>query len=122
MMKSKLFIFLLLLNLVTTLSVGYIIYKENINKKPTIIEIEPPINGDIEELVAGDKEFKTNVYNGLSRVIYGQNMINLRMLSLHHFMKPHADEFYENCPECQLERQQILKEEKDGFTSNVEGS
>ena len=119
---KKLLIFLLLLNFVTTLSVGYIIYDKTSNKKPTIIEIEPPIKGDIDELVAVDKEFRKNVYEGMSRLMYGQNMINLRLLSLHHFVKPHTDEFYENCPECKLERQQILEEDKESVTSNTEGT
>ena len=118
----KLLIFLLLLNFITTLSVGYIIYDETNNKKATIIEIEPPIEGDIDELVSVDREFRTNVYKGISRLMYGQNMINLRMLSLHHFVKPHADEFYEDCPECQLEKQKILEEEKENVTLNMEGS
>ena len=67
---KKLLVFLLLLNFVTTLSVGYIIYEDNSSKQPTIIEIEPPIGGDIDELLAVDKEFKTNVYNGMGRLIY----------------------------------------------------
>ena len=115
-MKSKLFIFLLLLNFITTLSVGYIIYDETSNKKPTIIEIEPPIGGDIDELLAVDKEFKTNVYNGMGRLIYGQNMINLRLFALHHYIKPHDEGFIEGCPECELEKQKILQEDKESVT------
>ena len=41
---KKLLIFLLLLNFVTTLSVGYIVYEKASNKKPTIIEVETPLN------------------------------------------------------------------------------
>ena len=114
-MTNKLFIFLLLLNFITTLSVGYIIYDEASNKKPTIIEIEPPINGDIDELLSVDKEFKTNVYNGMGRLIYGQNMINLRLFALHHYIKPHS-QFIEGCPECEIEKQKILKEDKESVT------
>ena len=113
---KKLLVFLLLLNFVTTLSVGYIIYEEASNKKPTIIEVEAPINGDIEELMTGDKEFKTNVYNGLSRVIYGQNMINLRLFALHHYIKPHDEGFIKGCPECEIEKQKILQEDKESVT------
>jgi len=105
---KKVIVFLLLLNFTATIAVGYTIYKNN-SKKPYEINIESP--SKIE-----DEQFKANVYEGMNRLMMGQNMINLRMLSLHHFMKPHADEFYENCPECQLERQQILKEEKDDIT------
>ena len=113
---KKIFVFLLLLNFITTLSVGYIIYDESSNKKATIIELEPPIQGDIDELLAVDKEFKKNVYNGLSRVIYGQNMINLRLFALHHYIKPHGETFIEGCPECEIEKQKILQEDKESVT------
>ena len=118
-MRNKIITFLLLLNFVATISVGYIIYKDNadqanklaqqlINKKPTVIEIEAPNKGY-------DEEFQKNVYQGMSRLMMGQNLINLRMLSLHHFVKPHDDEFYEHCPECQLEKESIINE--DSVTS-----
>ncbi len=110
-MRNKIITFLLLLNFVTTISVGYIIYKENANKKPTVIEIEAPNKGY-------DEEFQKNVYQGMSRLMMGQNLINLRMLSLHHFVKPHDDEFYEHCPECQLEKESIINE--DSVTSREE--
>ena len=113
---KKLLVFLLLLNFVTTLSVGYIIYEKASNKKPTIIEVEAPITGDIEELMTGNREFKTNVYNGLSRIIYGQNMINLRLFALNHYIKPHGDKFIEGCPECEIEKQKILQEDKESVT------
>jgi hypothetical protein len=117
---KKLLVFLLLLNFVTTLSVGYIIYDEASNKKPTIIEIEAPIEADIEELISIDKEFKTNVYKGLSRLMYGQNMINLRLFALHHYVKPHDEGFIEGCPECEIEKQNILQEENESVTLNAE--
>jgi hypothetical protein len=112
---KKIFVFLLLLNFITTLSVGYVIYDENSRKKATIIEIEPPINGDIDELLSVDKEFKKHVYEGMTRLIYGQNMINLRLFALHHYIKPHS-QFIEGCPECEIEKQKILQEEKESVT------
>ena len=115
-MTNKLFIFLLLLNFITTLSVGYIIYDEASNKKPTIIEIEPPIEGDIDDLLSVDKEFKKHVYEGMTRLIYGQNMINLRLFALHHYIKPHDEGFIKGCPECELEKQKILQEDKESVT------
>ena len=107
---KKLLIFLLLLNFITTLSVGYIIYEDNSNKKATIIEIKSPIQGDI------DKEFKNHVYEGMSRLLYGQNMINLRLFALHHYIQPHNEEFIEGCPECEMERQRILQSDKENVT------
>jgi hypothetical protein len=81
------------------MTVGYAVYT-NVSKEYNIELEVPPQN----------KEFETDVYEGLSRLMMGQNMLNLRMLSLHHFVKPHDDEFYPNCPECQLEKQKIIQE------------
>jgi hypothetical protein len=113
---KKLIIFLLLLNFLSTVSVGYINYEANTSKKPTLLEIEKPITGDIEELMAGDREFKQDVYNGLTQLIMEQKMNTLRMFALHHFLKPHV-EFKEGCPECEMEKQKILEEEKESVTS-----
>ena len=113
---KKLLVFLLLLNFVTTLSVGYIIFKNH--AKSYVIEIESPTEGD-------DEQFKKNMYKGLGMLMSGQSQLaknqerlSIDILRVHHFVEPHADEFYQNCPECQLERQKILEEEKDNMASN----
>ena len=113
---KKIFTLLLLLNLISTLSVGYIIYEETSSKKSSIIEIESPVTGDIEELLNGDKEFKSNVYQGMGRLLMGQQMNTLRLFALHHYLKPHV-EFIENCPECEIEKQKILQEDKESVTA-----
>ena len=112
---NKFIVFLLLINLVTTLVVGYTVYT-NVSK-------EYNITVEASSLPEGpkDKEFETNVYNGLSNLMMGQNYINIGLLRVHHYVEPHADQFYENCPECKLERQQILEKEKESVTSNTEG-
>ena len=117
-MNSKLIIFLVLLNLVTTLTVGYTIYT-NVSKEYNITVEASSLPEDSEDLE--DKQFKIDVYNALSNLILGQNYLNVGLLRIHHYTEPHADKFYDNCPECELEKQQILKEEKDNFTFNVEG-
>ena len=109
---KKIIVFLLLLNFTATIAVGYTIYKNN-SKKPYEINIESP--SKIE-----DEQFKANVYEGMNRLMMGQNMINLRMLSLHHFVKPHGDDIYEHCPECQLEHPEITEDQKNNITSNKE--
>ena len=106
----RLIVSLLLLNFITTLTVGYTLYTNDSKTKPYVIEIESPTEGD-------DEQFKEDVYKGMSRLMMGQNYLNLRLLSLHHFVKPHVNEFYENCPECQMEKQKILEEEKDNMAS-----
>ena len=84
-MFKKVITFLLLLNFVTTLSVGYIVYT-NVSKDHLITVESPPLN----------KEFETNTYNGMSRLMMGQNFLNIGLLRLHHFAAPHADVFYDN--------------------------
>ena len=119
---KRLITFLLLLNFVTTLAVGYTIYTGNSKKESYVIEIESPTEGD-------DEQFKKNMYKAIGMLMSGQSQLaanqgrlSIDILRIHHFVKPHADEFYENCPECQLERQEILEEEKDNmaFTLGVE--
>ena len=112
---KKLLIFLLLLNFITTLSVGYIVYEEASSKKTAIVEIEPPIKGDIDQLISVDKEFKSNVYEGMGRLLMGQQMNTLRLFALHHYLKPHT-EFIKGCPECEIEKQKILQENKESVT------
>ena len=115
---KRLIIFLLLLNFVTTLAVGYTIYTDNSKKKPYVIEIESPADED-------DEKFKSNMYKAIGMLMSGQSQLaanqgrlSIDILRVHHFVEPHADEFYQNCPECQLERQKILEEEKDNMASN----
>ena len=110
--NTKLLVFLLLLNLITTLAVGYTVYT-NVSKEYNIV-VETP-----EE----DKKFKENVYQGLSMIMQGQsqlvqnqNDLNIGILRVHHFVAPHADQFYEACPECEKEKQRILEEEKESVT------
>ena len=112
-MKSRIIIFLLLLNLVTTLVVGYTVYT-NIPQKDTAA-------------VAENEKFKKNMYSALSMLMSGQsqlvinqNDLNMGILRVHHFAEPHADKFYDACPECQKEKQKILEEEKDNITLNTE--
>ena len=114
-MKSRIIIFLLLLNLVTTLVVGYTVYT-NVSEESTItVETSPE-----------GKKFEENMYKGLSMLMSGQsqlfinqNDLNISILRVHHFVAPHVDKFYNECPECQKEKQRIFEEEKDNITFNM---
>ena len=104
---NKLITFLLLLNLVTTLAVGYTVYT-NVSKDYDAVE---------------DKKFKENMYQGMSMIMSGQSQVainqqdlNMGILRVHHFVAPHSDRFYEACPECQKEKKEILEGEKDNIT------
>ena len=104
-MRNKLIIFLLLLNLIATSTVCYTLYTNDSETRFS------EAKGDYEK-------FKSNMYEGMSRLMMGQNMINLRMLSLHHFVKPHGEDFYENCPECQLGHPEKLEKMRNNITSS----
>lgn len=116
----RLIVFLLLLNFITILTVGYTLYTNDSKAKPYIIEIESPDEGDNEK-------FKENMYKALGMIMSGQSQLaanqgrlSVDILRVHHFAAPHANEFYENCPECQMEKQKILEEEKDNMASSSE--
>jgi len=111
--SNKFVILLLVVNLITTLGVGYTVYK-SVSKEYNIA-IETP-----EE----DKKFKENVYRGLSMIMQGQSQLvrnqqdlNIGLLRVHHFVEPHAEKFYQGCPECEKEKEHILKEEKESVTA-----
>ena len=132
-MRYKLTVFLLLLNLVTTLTVGYTIYSttpildqdalrlnskqlEEIKKHYVNLRTEVEL-ADIPN--PEDKSFRENMYKGMSMIMSGQGQLssnqqrlNIDLLRLHHFIEPHADKFYAECPECQKEKKQIVNETK----------
>jgi len=114
-MFKKLFIFLLLANIATTLTIGYTVYTKP-QRKPYVLEIETPVE---------DEEFKENMYeafgmlmSGQSQLAVNQESLNMALYRVHHFAKPHV-EFHPSCPECEIDKQKILEEEKDSITLTV---
>ena len=112
-MFMKLLIFLLLANFAATASIGYTVHK-NSQRKPYLLEIETPVE---------DEEFKENMYKAMGMIMSGQSQlasnqegINMAIYRIHHFVKPHV-EFHPNCPECEIDKQKILEEEKESVTS-----
>lgn len=104
---KKLIIGLLLLNFAATSTVGYMFYEESQREIELTIKIP-----DLEE----QRAFRQNVYQGLARGLENQRLNFLRLLSLHHFLKPHENGEHESCPECQ----KYLEENKDNITFNPE--
>ena len=107
--KSRCMIFLLLLNLITTVAVGYCIYAKT--PEPIIVNAESS-----EKEKQENQKFKDNVYqalgfvmSGQSQLVENQNSLNMAIYRIHHFAKPHA-EFHPSCPECEAEKQRILEE------------
>jgi hypothetical protein len=44
----------------------------------------------------------------------------MALYRVHHFVKPHV-ELHPNCPECEIDKQKILEEEKDNITADLGG-
>ena len=90
---------LLLLNLIAIISSAYIIYN-----KPA-----PPLSIDIVgKTTQEQKDFQMNMLMGLQTLFSEIQKNRLGVLSVHHYVKPHT-EFFENCPECQKDRADIIK-------------
>ena len=114
-MFKKLTVFLLLLNFAAVLFVGYKINKtlsREVSTIKTVLTMEP-------DVVDGDQAFRKNVYNGLSILMSGQSQLavnqdrlNVDILRIHHFVEPHVNSFYKNCPECQKDKEAIIREEE----------
>ena len=107
-MRNKPIFFLLMVNLITTLTVGYTLYTDDSKDK------------DYEH-------FKENVYQAMGMLMSGQSQLsvnqeglNMALYRVHHFVKPHV-ELHPNCPECEIDKQKILEEEKDNITADLEG-
>jgi hypothetical protein len=90
---------LLLLNLVAIISSAYIIY--NKPAAPLSIDI-------VGKTTQEQKDFQMNMLIGLQTLFSEIQKNRLGVLSVHHYVKPHA-EFFENCPECQKDRSEIIK-------------
>ena len=106
-MFNKIMILLLSLNLITTMVMGYIIHSymsTEVSHIKKVLTFEPSIEDPI------DKKFRADVYRGLGQLMMGQSVMSVGQLRIHHFAEPHSDKFYEQCPECQKERQVIIKE------------
>jgi len=115
-MRNKIIVFLLLLNFITTLTVGYTLYTDN-------------SDAGFVEVKEDYAKFKSNMYQGLSILMSGQSQLaanqqrlNIDILRIHHFVEPHGETFYESCPECQLEHPERLEEMKNNITSSEEVS
>ncbi len=115
-MFKKIALFLLLLNLVAVLVIGY-----KINKHLSFQEdaLKLIINMEIK-LKEDDEKFRANMHKGLglimsgqSRLVVNQELLNVGILRVHHFSEPHDEKFYPACPECQKEKGIIPPEEDD---------
>ena len=106
-MFNKIIILLLSLNFITTMVVGYVIHSNmstEVSHIKKVLTLEPTFEDPT------DKKFRADVYRGLGQLMMGQSIMSVGQLRIHHFAEPHADKFYEQCPECQKERDTIIKE------------
>ena len=58
------------------------------------------LHSELEILKTGNKE-------AFNMMLSNQQFLNLALLRIHHFVEPHSDKFYKNCPDCQEERGEI---------------
>jgi|TARA_R110000744_G_scaffold221980_3_gene340989 hypothetical protein len=103
-MSNKLITFLLLLNLTAILVVGYTLCTKDSGSQAL-------------EVKEDYEKFKAKVYQGLALLMSGQQRLDTDILRVHHFVSPHADRFYKDCPECQQSLQKTLDEEKEKIIS-----
>ena len=108
-MFNKIIILLLSLNFITTMVVGYVIHS-GMSTEVSHIKKALTLESTFEDPT--DKKFRADVYKGFGRLMMGQSIMGVGQLRIHHFAEPHADKFYSNCPECQLERDEIIKESR----------
>jgi hypothetical protein len=94
------------------ITMGYRI-NQNLTREVSIIKKALTIEPNID----GEDRFRKNVYQGMSLLMQGQSQLiinqevsDVSLLRVHHFVEPHADKFYKNCPECQKEKKEILEE------------
>ena len=115
-MFKKMALSLLLLNLLAVLLIGH-----RVNKHLSFQEesLETIINMELK-LKEDDEKFRANMYKGLGLIMSGQSrtavnqqMLDMGLLRIHHFVEPHGKKLYPACPECQKEKGIILPEEDD---------
>jgi hypothetical protein len=98
-----LIIFLLFSNLITIILTSSHIGK-HLDHQDAAIELI--IRAELKNKEENEK-FRNSMHRGLSMVLSGQsqivlnqNELNVGLLRVHHFVEPHKDKFYPNCPEC----------------------
>ena len=113
-MFKKLAIFLLMANLFATIWMGHSNRKSISKGRVITLESLAPQE---------DEDFKSNVYEGLGMLMSGQSQLvtnqadlNQAIFRIHHFVKPHAGQFYPTCPECQFEKEEIEAEDEGSVT------
>ena len=122
-MSNKIICFLLLVNIAFTGFIGYRLSTRldaEMSAVKTALSFEPNI-------VAGvDKKYRDNVYKALSMILSGQGQLvenqqtlSIGLLRVHHFVEPHSDKFYNNCPECQKEKAEIIKKDSNDESTNT---
>tara|TARA_R100000008_G_C3586369_1_gene172688 strand:+ start:3141 stop:3491 length:351 start_codon:yes stop_codon:yes gene_type:complete len=97
---------------------GYIGYKINNKIDVQLSSVKSALSFEPNIISKSDKDYRENVFKALGSLMAGQAqltsnqaIISIGQLRLHHFIEPHSDSFYPNCPECQKEKREIIKDE-----------
>ena len=103
----------LALNFVGTMFIEYRINK-NLSQQSEATKLQVSMELKNKE---DTKKFRANLYqalgimmSGQSQIVQNQNDLNIGILRVHHFVEPHSESFYEHCPECQREQEEIQKD------------
>ena len=107
MFKKKIFIkFLLLINLAASITLGVMFHQDKEETKVLMLKMassQKPndlLYENIEILKRGNEQ-------AFRMLMDNQQFLNLALLKIHHFVEPHGDKFYRNCPDCQEEKGEI---------------
>jgi hypothetical protein len=95
--------FLLFANLIATIMVADKTNRDlHFQEKAIKLVIEMELKNK-----ADNDKFRSDMYEGLSMIMSGQSQTVLNqhrldkgLLRLHHFIEPHGEKFYPDCPEC----------------------
>lgn len=103
----------LVLNFVGTIFVEYRINSSIAKQEETLkllMSMELKNKEDNEKFRGNLYQALGMVMSGQSQIVKNQNDLNIGILRVHHFVEPHSDSFYQHCPECQREQEEIQKD------------
>ncbi len=96
---------LLLSNMAGTITLGIMLHEDREETKILMLKLaasqsDDSLNNNIEILKRGNQQ-------AFSMLMDNQQFLNLALLKIHHFVEPHGDRFYKNCPDCLEEKGEI---------------
>tara|TARA_R100000908_G_C3690339_1_gene105005 strand:+ start:112 stop:462 length:351 start_codon:yes stop_codon:yes gene_type:complete len=97
---------LIVLNISFTITLGVMFHQDREETKVLMLKMAASnkpdhlLHSEIEVLKRGNEQ-------AFNMIISNQQFLNVALLKIHHFVEPHGDKFYNNCPDCQKEKGEI---------------